>query len=68
MSDQLTIPAGGHRHPDFGHIAVYHDGDDDLAERLAPEIARALDDGDAVLLSSRPAVWQLVAASLGVSA
>ena len=65
MSDQLTIPAAGPRHPDFGHVAVYHDGDDDLAARLAPEIERALDDGDAVLLCSRPAVWQLVAARLG---
>ena len=44
---------------------MYHDGDDDLATRLAPDIARALDDGDAVLLCSRPAVWQLVAARLG---
>ena len=33
MPDQTTMSAHTDRHPDFEHVAVYHAGDDDLAER-----------------------------------
>jgi anti-sigma regulatory factor (Ser/Thr protein kinase) len=65
MLDQMTISAGAERHPDFDHVAVYHEGDDDLAARLAPEIARALEVGDAILLCSSRTVWQLISTRLG---
>ncbi len=65
MSDQMTLSAGADRHPNFDHLAVYHDGDDDLAALLTPEIARALGDGDAVLVCSPRPVWQLISSQLG---
>ena len=67
MSDQMTMSARTDRHPDFEHVAVYHAGDDDLAERLAPEIARALAAGDAVLVCSSQGVWQRISARLGAA-
>jgi anti-sigma regulatory factor (Ser/Thr protein kinase) len=59
------MPAPTDRHPDFEHVALYHAGDDDLAERLAPDIERALRAGDAVLVCSPPGVWQRLSAKLG---
>jgi anti-sigma regulatory factor (Ser/Thr protein kinase) len=65
MPDPITPPAPTDRHPDFEHVAVYHAGDDELAERLEPDIARALRAGDAVLVCSPPSVWQRLSARLG---
>jgi len=67
MSHQMSLLAGTDRHPDFEHVAVYHEGDEDLAERLTPHIARALDAGDAVLVSASAAACQRIAANLGPS-
>jgi anti-sigma regulatory factor (Ser/Thr protein kinase) len=65
MPDVMMPTAPTERHPDFEHVAVYHAGGDDLAEQLAPDIARALEAGDAVLLCSAPDVWSRIAAKLG---
>jgi anti-sigma regulatory factor (Ser/Thr protein kinase) len=67
MPDQMTMSAHADRHPDFEHVAVYHAGDDDLADRLAPEIARALAAGDAVLVCSSQGVWRRISARLGAA-
>ena len=67
MPDQMTMSAHTDRHPDFEHVAVYHAGDDDLADRLAPEIARALAAGDAVLVCSSQGVWRRISARLGAA-
>ena len=65
MSDQTISPARTERHPRFEHVAVYHDGHDDLADKLAPDVAQALQVGDAVLVCSPPGVWERLAARLG---
>ena len=65
MTAQMTSSARRDRHPDFEHVAVYHEGDDDLAEQLVPDIAHALADGDAVLVCSPPSVWHRISARLG---
>jgi anti-sigma regulatory factor (Ser/Thr protein kinase) len=44
---------------------VYHEGDEDLAEQLVPDIARALAEGDAVLVCSPRGIWDSISASLG---
>jgi anti-sigma regulatory factor (Ser/Thr protein kinase) len=67
MPDQMTISARTDRHPNFEHVAVYHAGDDDLAERLTPDIARALAAGDAVLVCSSQGVWQRISGRLGAA-
>jgi anti-sigma regulatory factor (Ser/Thr protein kinase) len=65
MTDQITSSTRADRHPDFEHVAVYHEGADDLAEQLVPEVARALADGSAVLICSPREVWRRIAARLG---
>ena len=65
MSDVMIPSAPTERHPDFEHVAVYHQGHDDLAEQLVPDIARALEAGDAVLLCSPRDVWSRISAQLG---
>ena len=67
MTDQMILSAQSDRHPDFEHVAVYHDGHDDLADQLAPDIARAIAAGDAVLVCSPVEVWELIAERLGSS-
>jgi anti-sigma regulatory factor (Ser/Thr protein kinase) len=59
----LTAPA--HRDPGYRHAALLHDGPDELAAALAPDLADALDAGDAVLVSTNDTVWRRLAASLG---
>ncbi|HEX6657773.1 MAG TPA: sensor histidine kinase [Ilumatobacter sp.] len=63
----MPMPAHTVRHPDFEHVAVYHAGDADLADRLAPEIARALAAGHAVLVCSSQGVWRRISARLGAA-
>jgi anti-sigma regulatory factor (Ser/Thr protein kinase) len=65
MTAEMTPSARTDRHPDFEHVAVYHEGDDDLAEQLLPDIAHALGEGDAVLVCSPPGVWDRISARLG---
>lgn len=65
MPAQTTLSTQSDRHPHFEHVALYHEGDDDLATRLAPDIARAVEAGDAVLVCSPLEVWQRIAAELG---
>ena len=65
MTAQMTSSARTERHPDFDHVAVYHEGDDDLAEQLLPDIAHALGKGDAVLVCSPRGVWDRISARLG---
>jgi anti-sigma regulatory factor (Ser/Thr protein kinase) len=67
MPDHMTMSARTDRHPHFEHVAVYHAGDDDLAERLTPDIERALAAGDAVLVCSSQGVWQRISARLGAA-
>ena len=65
MSDQMTSSARTDRHPNFEHVAVYHAGDDDLADKLVPDIGQALEHGHAVLVCSSRPVWQRIATQLG---
>src|SRR5262245_61734105 len=58
-----------HRHhPDFEHLAVFHDGPADLADRLAPTVSDALGRGEPVLVCLPTTDWSLVADQLGPSA
>jgi anti-sigma regulatory factor (Ser/Thr protein kinase) len=52
-------------HPDYRHVALFHDGPDELAATLAPELGEALDRGDAVLVCTNEQVWGRLAGSLG---
>jgi anti-sigma regulatory factor (Ser/Thr protein kinase) len=50
VRDDSTDRRGAQHHEHYQHVAIVHDGGDDLARRLAPAIDRALDDGEAVLV------------------
>ena len=50
------------------HRALLHDGPDELAQRVAPELAAALDRGDAVYASLTAEEWEALDAAIGPSA
>ncbi|HVM09949.1 MAG TPA: sensor histidine kinase [Acidimicrobiales bacterium] len=49
----------------FEHVAVFHDGPEDLARRTVPDLLQALDRGEAVLVCLDETAWGPVAAGLG---
>jgi anti-sigma regulatory factor (Ser/Thr protein kinase) len=58
----ITTPSA---HPTFEHVALLHDGPDDLAARLAPDVLAAIDRREAVLVSFQRTEWEALADRLG---
>lgn len=52
----------------YEHVAVVHDGPDDLARQLAGPVREGLASGDRVLVCLDPAAWERLAARIGPSA
>src|SRR3954454_7195723 len=45
-----TPPDAAHRHARFEHVALFHDGHDELMDLVTPCVTDALERGDAVLV------------------
>lgn len=52
----------------YEHVAVVHDGPDELAQQLATPVREGLAAGDRVLVCLEPQAWQRLAARIGPSA
>ena len=50
------------------HVAIVHDGPDDLAARIADPLRSALDRGESVFACLPPRTWSRVAAHIGPAA
>ena len=57
-----------HRHSRFEHLALFHDGQDELIDLLAPRVTDAVHNGDAVLVCASDALWSRLESTLGSTA
>lgn len=61
----MTTVHDTHRSSEYEHVALLHDGSDELAVRIADPLRSALGRGEAVLVCLDTPAWQRVAARLG---